>query len=357
MTSPAKTGTGEQAGEGAATSPTRSSRRSAASPTRATRGPRLRGPQPPPAPGVAVRRQRLPRRHVPGRLHPGRGHLVLSKKGLPMIETLHPTGRARDGRLGPLRGRRRRQPSEVVIDSRAVTPGGMFVAFAGERVDRNAYLASAASAGAAAAVVASAEPAEKDLEAARAAYCAVLRAEADDCEEFLLRLARAWREMHPDWLVAAVTGSVGKTTTKEMLAACFWLAAPLPRHPRQSQQPDRRAPHRALDARGRRGRRLRARHEPPPTDRPPRGGVPAGARRDRPTWARATSGFSAAARTSRAPRPDSSPACATDGLPRTLALTSSGDFTPFIEGGFARPRASTSCAWAPARETTSARSA
>ena len=109
---------------------------------------------------------------------------------------------------------------EVVIDSRAVAPGGMFVAFAGERVDGNAYLASAASAGAAA-VVASAEPAEKDLEAARAAGCAVLRAEADDCEEFLLRLARAWREMHPDWLVAAVTGSVGKTTTKEMLAAGF----------------------------------------------------------------------------------------------------------------------------------------
>ena len=35
---------------------------------------------------------------------------------------------------------------EVVIDSRAVAPGGMFVAFPGERVDGNAYLASAASA-------------------------------------------------------------------------------------------------------------------------------------------------------------------------------------------------------------------
>lgn len=109
---------------------------------------------------------------------------------------------------------------EVVIDSRSVGRDGMFVAFSGERVDGNAYLAAAARAGAAA-VVASAEPADEALEAARAAGCSVLRAAGDDCEEFLLRLARAWRELHPDWLVVAVTGSVGKTTTKEMLAAGF----------------------------------------------------------------------------------------------------------------------------------------
>ncbi|MBM6774964.1 UDP-N-acetylmuramoyl-tripeptide--D-alanyl-D-alanine ligase [Olsenella profusa] len=107
---------------------------------------------------------------------------------------------------------------EVVIDSRAVGAGGLFVAFAGEHVDGNAYLASAAGLGAAA-VVASAEPAPEALAACREAGCAVLRAEGDDCEEFLLRLARAWRERHPGWLVVGVTGSVGKTTTKEMLAA------------------------------------------------------------------------------------------------------------------------------------------
>ena len=109
---------------------------------------------------------------------------------------------------------------EVVIDSRAVQEGGLFVAFAGERVDGNAYLAGAARSGAAA-VVASAEPTDEALEAARETGCAVLRAEADDCEEFMLRLARAWREAHPDWLVVGVTGSVGKTTTKEMLAAAI----------------------------------------------------------------------------------------------------------------------------------------
>ena len=109
---------------------------------------------------------------------------------------------------------------EVVVDSRAVGEGGLFVAFAGERVDGNAYLASAAKAGAAA-VVASADPGEEALAAAGAAGCAVLRAAGDDSEEFLLRLARAWRELHPSWFVVAVTGSVGKTTTKEMLAAGF----------------------------------------------------------------------------------------------------------------------------------------
>ncbi|OUO34625.1 UDP-N-acetylmuramoyl-tripeptide--D-alanyl-D-alanine ligase [Olsenella sp. An290] len=107
---------------------------------------------------------------------------------------------------------------EVVIDSREAGPGCLFIAFAGERVDGNAYLAPAARAGAAA-VVATAEVPAEALEAAHAAGCAVLRAEGDDGEEFMLRLAGAWRALHPDWLVLAVTGSVGKTTTKEMLAA------------------------------------------------------------------------------------------------------------------------------------------
>ena len=107
---------------------------------------------------------------------------------------------------------------EVVIDSRAAGEGAVFVAFAGERVDGNAYLAAAASQGAAA-VVASRELAPETLSQIASTGCSVLRAEGDDCEEFMLRLARAWREAHPDWLVVGVTGSVGKTTTKEMLAA------------------------------------------------------------------------------------------------------------------------------------------
>ena len=85
---------------------------------------------------------------------------------------------------------------EVVIDSRAVESGSVFVAFRGEQVDGNAYLARAMAAGAGA-VVASADVPSDVLDAARASGCAVLRAEDDDCEKFLLRLAREWRRRHP----------------------------------------------------------------------------------------------------------------------------------------------------------------
>ena len=71
---------------------------------------------------------------------------------------------------------------EVTIDSRTVGEGSVFVAFAGERVDGNAYVRSAIEAGAAL-VVASAEVSEADLEAARGRGCWVVRAEGDDCEE------------------------------------------------------------------------------------------------------------------------------------------------------------------------------
>ena len=55
---------------------------------------------------------------------------------------------------------------DIAIDSRKVGAGDVFVAFAGERSDGNAYLAQAARAGAGA-VVASAEVPAEALDAAR----------------------------------------------------------------------------------------------------------------------------------------------------------------------------------------------
>lgn len=104
------------------------------------------------------------------------------------------------------------------IDNRRVGKGGAFVAFAGERVDGNGFCAKALEDGAAV-VVMTAEPTDDVLEAARRTGGAVVRAANDDGERFLLSLAKAWRDLHEDWTVVAVTGSVGKTTTKEMLAA------------------------------------------------------------------------------------------------------------------------------------------
>ena len=106
----------------------------------------------------------------------------------------------------------------VTIDSRTVEPGMLFCALLGERTDGNRYVGAAIGSGASVVVV-TAEPQQTDLDRAAETGAAILRAGGDDGEEFLLRLARAWRERNPQWLVVGITGSVGKTTTKEMLAA------------------------------------------------------------------------------------------------------------------------------------------
>ena len=115
----------------------------------------------------------------------------------------------------------------VAIDSRKVGEGGLFVAFSGERVDGNDFAPKAVCAGAAA-VALTREPTPELLACAEDAGCAVIRvadgaAQApveDDAGEFMLRLAAWWRARH-DWCVVGVTGSVGKTTTKDMLAAAL----------------------------------------------------------------------------------------------------------------------------------------
>lgn len=110
--------------------------------------------------------------------------------------------------------------SGVAYDSRAVEKGMLFVCIPGERVNGNRFAASAIASGAAAVVVTE-EPASDVLDAARTHGAAVLRADGDDPEEFLLRLAGAWRDANPQWKVVGVTGSVGKTTTKELCAAAL----------------------------------------------------------------------------------------------------------------------------------------
>ena len=106
----------------------------------------------------------------------------------------------------------------VCIDSRIATDGAAFVAFKGERVDGNRFVVPALEGGASVVVV-TAEPTSEALEAAQRSGGALVRAAADDGEEFMLALAKAWRKKNPQWTVVGVTGSVGKTTTKEMLAA------------------------------------------------------------------------------------------------------------------------------------------
>lgn len=94
----------------------------------------------------------------------------------------------------------------VVTDSRAVTPGCLFAAIRGERTDGHDYIAAALAAGARCAL------AERVPEGA--AGCVLL---VEDTLRALQTLAGFYRAQFSLPLVG-VTGSVGKTTAKEMLS-------------------------------------------------------------------------------------------------------------------------------------------
>jgi UDP-N-acetylmuramoyl-tripeptide--D-alanyl-D-alanine ligase len=104
----------------------------------------------------------------------------------------------------------------VAIDSRAAAEGDLFVGLPGERVDGGAYAAQALAAGAWGALV---EPA-RARELAGAAGTGVLLAHPKPLEA-LQALAGAWRRelAAAGAKVVAITGSTGKTSTKDILAA------------------------------------------------------------------------------------------------------------------------------------------
>jgi len=118
--------------------------------------------------------------------------------------------------------------SAVVVDSRAAQPGALFVALRGEKTDGHLYLADAFGRGAIAAL---AEPRALDLGlnatfvmpdgAVRAAPAQTAAAPyvfiVPDSLGGLQKLATAWRERMPA-VAIGITGSVGKTTTKEIVA-------------------------------------------------------------------------------------------------------------------------------------------
>ncbi|MET0771093.1 MAG: UDP-N-acetylmuramoyl-tripeptide--D-alanyl-D-alanine ligase, partial [Solirubrobacteraceae bacterium] len=107
-------------------------------------------------------------------------------------------------------------PARVVIDSRVVAPGDLFVAIPGERVDGGEFAAEALRAGAWGVL---AEP-PWAREAAATGEGVVIASEHPVAA--LGALARAWRQDLAAHVIA-VTGSVGKTSTKDLIAA---LVAP-----------------------------------------------------------------------------------------------------------------------------------
>ena len=100
------------------------------------------------------------------------------------------------------------QASSVGIDSRAITPGMLFIALAGERFDGHDFVAGALAAGAVGAIVQH-TPAGMQEGDSRLLY-------VDDTTQALQALAVASRARFTGKVVG-ITGSVGKTSTKQAL--------------------------------------------------------------------------------------------------------------------------------------------
>src|SRR5579863_8748168 len=100
----------------------------------------------------------------------------------------------------------------VSTNSRSVTPGNLFVALRGERFDAHAFLQDVADQGAAAVVV---EKRPTDL--------SIPALVVPDTRVALGEIARHWRRQF-SLPVIGVTGSNGKTTVKEMIAAILGAA-------------------------------------------------------------------------------------------------------------------------------------
>ena len=109
----------------------------------------------------------------------------------------------------------------VATDSRTVRPGELFVALKGERFDGHQFVAQAFERGAAAAIIAADRVAEL-MTVVGSAGARSLIAVADPLQA-LGRLAAFWRRRF-SLPVAAVVGSNGKTTVKEMAAAILRVA-------------------------------------------------------------------------------------------------------------------------------------
>jgi UDP-N-acetylmuramoyl-tripeptide--D-alanyl-D-alanine ligase len=110
-----------------------------------------------------------------------------------------------------------REPCGVVTDSRAVAEGNVFIAIKGESHDGHAFVAGAAKRNPAVIVVERGRaPSDED---------GATFIEVDDTLVALGDLARlhleAWRVFGAHKRVLAITGSAGKTTTKELAAALF----------------------------------------------------------------------------------------------------------------------------------------
>ena len=101
----------------------------------------------------------------------------------------------------------------VVTDSRECGPGGLYVARVGEHADGHDFIPQALAAGAVAAMTG--RPVE-----------GVAGIVVDDVQDGFAALARGVLESAPDLTVVGITGSSGKTSTKDLLGQVLATAGP-----------------------------------------------------------------------------------------------------------------------------------
>ena len=111
----------------------------------------------------------------------------------------------------------------LVTDSRKLGPGDCFVALRGERFDGHEFLAQAFEKGAVGAVVS--EPVSQAL-----LRSGVFVVRVPDTYAALLEMARAYRNKHSAKIVG-ITGSCGKTSTKDMLGSVLERVMPTIKSP------------------------------------------------------------------------------------------------------------------------------
>ena len=110
--------------------------------------------------------------------------------------------------------------SSVCWDSRNVAPASLYVALVGAKVDGHNFIADAVRSGAHI-VVTTHDIAQERIQEATQQGCAVVR--CDDAVAFLEQLAAWWRTQLSATIVA-ITGSTGKTTTKNLVAEVLGAA-------------------------------------------------------------------------------------------------------------------------------------
>lgn len=111
----------------------------------------------------------------------------------------------------------RRIVSGLTWDSRTIMPDNIFLAMPGMRVDGNDYVRAAIQRGAGA-VVCTRMPTENVIAVAGEFACPMIV--VDDGVEALEKIAGSWRDrLHV--IVIGVTGSTGKTSTKDLLSSVF----------------------------------------------------------------------------------------------------------------------------------------